>query len=104
MSSWIHCAARFPVGGLKPFAGKNWRVHTDGDELGLPTGGQHFYDEDGERATTHSLVVSETERGEVLMLNGKGLQVLDDLGKLGEDEVEGSLLEDEIGIVGDCRC
>lgn len=38
------------------------------------------------------------------MLNGKGLQVLDDLGKLGEDEVEGSLLEDEIGIVGDCRC
>lgn len=38
------------------------------------------------------------------MLKGKGLQVLNDLGKLGEDEVEGSLLEDEIGIVGDCRC
>lgn len=38
------------------------------------------------------------------MLKGKGLKVLDDLGKLGEDEVECSPLEDEIGIVGDCRC
>lgn len=56
------------------------------------------------RAAAHSLVVSEAEGWEVLVLKGKGLKVLDDLGKLGEDEVKGSLLEDEIGIVGDCRC
>lgn len=48
--------------------------------------------------------MSETEGGEVLVLKGKGLKVLDNLGKLGEDEVEGSLLEDEIGVVGDCPC
>ena len=46
--------------------------------------------------------MSETENGHVLVLEGKCLQVLDDLCDLGEDEVKGTLNEDQIGVVGDC--
>lgn len=46
--------------------------------------------------------MSETEGRQVLVLEGKHLQVLDNLGELGKNEVQSLLLEDEIGIVGHC--
>jgi hypothetical protein len=46
--------------------------------------------------------VREAEGRHVLVLEGKLLQVLDDLGQLGEEEIQRTLLEDQIGIVGDC--
>ena len=48
--------------------------------------------------------MSEAEGRKILMLKSKGLQVLDNLGELGKDEVKGALLEDKVGIVGDCSC
>jgi hypothetical protein len=45
--------------------------------------------------------VGEAQGGHVLVLEGKLLEVLDNLGQLGEDEVQSTLLEDEVGIVGD---
>lgn len=51
---------------------------------------------------TCRLVVGEAQGGHVLVLDGKLLQVLDDLGQLGEDEVQGTLLEDQVGVVRDC--
>jgi hypothetical protein len=49
---------------------------------------------------TYSLVVSEAECGQILVLKGKLLEVLDDLGELGKNEVQGTLLEDQVGVVG----
>lgn len=46
--------------------------------------------------------MGKAEDGHVLVLEGKLLQVLDDLGQLGEDQVQSTLLEDQVGIVGDC--
>jgi lipid-binding SYLF domain-containing protein len=48
------------------------------------------------------LVVGKTQSGHILVLEGKLLKVLDDLGELGEDEVQSTLLEDQVGIVGNC--
>jgi len=52
---------------------------------------------------TDRLVVSEAKGGSVLVLEGKLLKVLDDLGELGKDEIQGALLEDQVGVVGDCE-
>ena len=51
----------------------------------------------------YRLVVSEAQGGHVLVLEGKLLKVLDDLGQLGQNEVQSTLLEDQVGIVGDCN-
>ena len=48
--------------------------------------------------------MGEAQGGHVLVLEGKLLKVLNDLGQLGEDEVQGTLLEDQVGVVGDWRC
>lgn len=53
-------------------------------------------------SVTYRLVVREAQDGHVLVLDGKLLEVLDDLGQLGEDEIQSTLLEDQVGIVGDC--
>ena len=37
------------------------------------------------------------------MLEGKSLEILDDLCELGKDEVQGTLLKDQVGVVGDCK-
>ena len=47
--------------------------------------------------------MSEAQSRHVLVLDGKLLEVLDDLGQLGENEVQGTLLEDQVRIVGDCE-
>ena len=49
---------------------------------------------------THRLVMGETESGEVFVLEGKLLKVLNDLGELGKDEIECALLEDQVGVIG----
>lgn len=51
----------------------------------------------------YRLIVGEAQGGHVLVLEGKILKVLDDLGQLGQNEVQGTLLEDQVGIVGDCN-
>jgi hypothetical protein len=45
--------------------------------------------------------VGEAQGGQVLVLEGKLLKVLDDLGQFGEDEIQSPLLEDQVGVVGD---
>lgn len=45
--------------------------------------------------------MSEAKNGHVLVLESKRLEVLDDLGDLGEDEIQSALDEDQVGIVGD---
>lgn len=50
---------------------------------------------------SYGLVVSEAKGGHVLVLEGELLQVFDDLGQLGQDEVQSALLEDQVGVVGD---
>jgi hypothetical protein len=47
--------------------------------------------------------VGEAQGGHVLVLEGKLLEVLDDLGELGKNEIQGTLQEDQVGIVGDCE-
>ena len=47
------------------------------------------------------MVVGEAQGGHVLVLKGKLLEVLDDFGQLGEDEIQTTLQEDQVGIVGD---
>ncbi len=47
--------------------------------------------------------MGEAQGGHVLVLDGKLLEVLDNLGQLGKNEIQGTLLEDQIGIVGDCN-
>jgi hypothetical protein len=46
--------------------------------------------------------VGEAKGGHVLVLEGKFLEVLDDLGQLGEDEIQTTLEEDQVGVIGDC--
>lgn len=82
----------------------DWRqdvFRTDGDELGLwrvLAGVNEF-----ESSCAYRLVVSEAQGGHVLVLQGKLLEVLDDLGQLGKDEIQSTLLEDQVGVVGDCQ-
>ena len=75
-------------------------IRTDSDELGLQRTLVKYaavkYD------FTNRLVVGEAQGGHVLVLEGKLLEVLDDLGQLGEDEIQTTLQEDQVGIVGDC--
>ena len=47
--------------------------------------------------------MSEAQSRHIFVLEGKLLEVLDNLGQLGENEVQGTLLEDQVGIVGDCE-
>lgn len=51
---------------------------------------------------TNRLVMGEPQCGHVLVLEGKLLEVLNDLGQLGKNEVQSTLQEDQVGIVGDC--
>lgn len=48
------------------------------------------------------LVVGEAKGGGVLVLEGELLEVLDDLGQLGEDEIKSLLDKDQVGVIGDC--
>lgn len=40
---------------------------------------------------------------QILVLQRKQLEVLNNLGQLGEDEIQGLLLEDQVGVIGNCR-
>lgn len=53
---------------------------------------------------SYRLVVGEAQGRHVLVLEGKLLKVLDDLGQLGKNEIQGALLEDQVGVVGDWSC
>jgi hypothetical protein len=57
----------------------------------------------GESSCAYRLVVGEAQGGHVLVLEGKLLEVLDDLGELGKNKIQGTLQEDQVGIVGDCE-
>ena len=46
--------------------------------------------------------MSETQCGHIFVLQGKSLEILDNLCQLGKDEVKSPLLEDQVGIVGHC--
>lgn len=55
-----------------------------------------------ESIKTYGLIMSETKDWHVLVLQSKCLKVLDNLGNLGQDKIQSTLDEDEVGIVGDC--
>ncbi len=77
-------------------------MHTDSNELGLwcllawSVFSWLF-------SFAYRLVVGEAQGGQALVLEGKLLKVLDDLGQFGEDEIQSPLLEDQVGVVGDCE-
>jgi hypothetical protein len=47
--------------------------------------------------------VGEAQGRHVLVLERKGLEILHDLCEFGEDKIQGTLLEDQVGIVRDCE-
>lgn len=51
--------------------------------------------------SSYRLVVGEAQGGHILVLERKLLEVLDNLGQLRKNEVQGTLLEDQVGVVGD---